>query len=134
MDLTQISLADFLGEDDQEYSPAGILPRDELVPPGSGLKFPVLKSHGGLRIVLLNDFGDVAAVNKDGNEAGFYSGNSLVVHDEYRGNGLGTALALYAHDHRDELPNSRSLTEGGRNTLQAAWEVANGHRQSSWWP
>lgn len=134
MDLTQISLAEFLGDDDQEYSPAAILPRDCLVDLGSGLELQILKSFGDYSIVLLNNLGDVGAVDKEGNEAGYYSGNSLIVHEEHRGKGLAIALVLYAYEHREEIPQSRSLTDGGRNALKAAWEVANSQRSSAWWP
>jgi len=134
MDLTKISLSDFLGDNHENVSTAAMLPRDILVVSGTGLRLPILKSYGDYRIVLINDSGDVAAVDQQGNEAGYYSSNSLIVHEEHRGNGLGVALALHAHAHRDQLPKSRSLTSGGRKTLKAAWDVANGNRRSPWWP
>lgn len=134
MDLTQVSLDEFLGANQEVVSAASMHPRDVLVLPGAGLEFPVLKSYGEYSVVLINEFGDVAAVDGKGNEAGYYSSNSLVVHEEHRSNGLGVALALYAHAHRDQLPESRSLSEGGKKTLEAAWKVANGYRFSPWWP
>ena len=96
--------------------------------------FKSSKSFGDYSIVLLNNLGDVGAVDKKGNEAGYYSGNSLIVHEEHRGKGLAIALVLYAYEHREEIPQSRSLTDGGRNALKAAWEVANSQRSSAWWP
>ena len=134
MDLTKISLEEFLGDNQENVSAAATLPRDIFVGPGIGFLLPVLKSHGDYRIVLINNCGDVAAVDQQGNEAGYYSSNSLIVHEEHRGSGLGIALALYAHACRDQLPKTRSLTTGGLKTLKAAWDVANGNRCSPWWP
>jgi hypothetical protein len=134
MDLTKISLSDFLGDNNDNVSAAPMLPRDLLVVPGTGLQRVILKTHGNYYIVLINDSGDVAAVDQKGNEAGYYSSSSLIVHEEHRKSGLGIALALHAHVYRNQLPKSRSLTTGGRKTLNAAWHVANGNRCSPWWP
>ncbi|UWR10899.1 hypothetical protein [Sulfitobacter mediterraneus] len=134
MDITKFTLNEFLGDNDENVSAAALHPRDVVVAPRTGLQLQILKSHGDYHIVLINNCGDVAAVDKQGNEAGYYSSNSLIVHEEHRGSGLGIALALHAHANRDKLPKSRSLTSGGRKTLKAAWDVANGNRFSPWWP
>lgn len=134
MDLTKIKLDEFLaaGPDDHGGT-ATDMPRGMIVPPGTGNGRDVLAEADGYRIVDLGE-GYVAAVDAAGDEAGFYTSNSLIVHPEHRGKGLAVALALWAHHGRDGLPGSRSLSAGGRKALTAAWEVANGKRESPWWP
>ena len=104
------------------------------MPLGTGLTFAHLRTHGDYTVVLLDPAGDVAVVDAEGNEAGYYSGDSLVVHEEHRGNWLATALVLYAYSRRTELPPTRNLTKGGLKVLTAAWKVANGKRTTPWWP
>lgn len=135
MDLTKITLDEFLASHEGDVSPAYFIIRDELVKPGCGINFELLKSANGYSIVLLNrDSGDVAAVDSQSNEAGYYSENSLIVHEEHRRRGLATALALWAYKFRTDLPVSRSLTKDGRAALTAAWKVANGELKNDWWP
>lgn len=135
MDLTKVTLDEFLAADEGDASPASLLPRDFLIQPGRGIDFEILKSVNGYSIVLLDRHsGDVAAVDSQNNEAGYYSGNSLIVHDGHRRRGLATALALWAYNFRTELPATRSLTEHGRAALTAAWRVANGQIKNDWWP
>lgn len=134
MDLSKITLEQFLCHSGNTDSPPVFLERGLLVPPGTGFQFRPLKRHGEYTLVLLDSSGDVAVVDADGDEAGFYISNSLIVHEEHRGKDLATALVLHAYIYRAELPKSRSLSEGGKRALSAAWEVANGQRQSPWWP
>ncbi len=134
MDLRDCSLDEFLAHSGATAAPSSMPPRDTLVTPGSGLTFPRLKVHDGYTIVLLDSCGDVAVVDASGNEAGYYSSNSLIVHEEHRRHGLAVALVLYAYTYRTELPSSRSLTDLGKKALTAAWEVAHGKRSSPWWP
>jgi hypothetical protein len=134
MDLTKCTLEDFLAQRGDTFPPPAESPRDCLVLPGTGLTFPHLRTHGDYTVVLLDRAGDVAVVDADGNEAGYYISDSLVVHEEHRGNQLATALVLYAYSRRTELPPTRNLSDGGQKALTAAWEVANGKRTSPWWP
>jgi hypothetical protein len=134
MDLTKCTLEDFLAQSEGTFAPPAEFPRDCLVPLGTGLTFPRLRTHGDYTVVLLDPAGDVAVVDADGNEAGYYSSDSLVVHEEHRGNELATALVLYAYSRRTESPRTRNLTKGGLKALTAAWKVANGKRTCPWWP
>jgi hypothetical protein len=134
MDLTKCTLEDFLAQSGDMFPPPTEFPRDCLVSPGTGLTFQHLRTHGDYTVVLLDPAGDVAVVDADGNEAGYYNSASLVVHEEPRENGLATALVLYAYSRRTELPPTRNLTNGGLKALTAAWEVANGKRTCPWWP
>jgi GNAT superfamily N-acetyltransferase len=134
MDLSTVTLTQFLAFQGETAAASAELPRDLLVPPGAGNTFRLLKMHDGYSIVALNNAGDVAAIDPNGDEAGFYSSDSLVVHEEHRGRGLATALALWAYAARPTIPPTRSLSDGGKAALTTAWEVANGKRSSPWWP
>lgn len=135
MDLTKITLDEFLASHEDDASPAYFLVRDELVKPGSGKNLKPLKSANGYSIVLLDRYaGIVAAVDSEGNEAGYYTENTLVVHEEHRGQELAPALAIWAYHFRTELPASRSLTKDGRAALTKAWKIANRQLKSDWWP
>jgi len=133
MNLTNIPLNAFLAHSGTTVAPNPMSMEDSIIAPGTGLSFPILKSYSGYTVVDLGD-GDVAVVDQSGNEAGFYTSNSLIVHAKHRGQGLAVALVLYAYKTRLTLPSSRELSDGGKQALTAAWEVANGKRNSPWWP
>lgn len=135
MDLTKVGLDEFLAFDRLVASPPPIVPRNFWVPRGTGVNLSVLRSNSGYAVVVLDDrAGNVAAITPDGDEAGYYVGEWLIVHDEHRCRGLAVAMVLWAYHFRQELPLKRSLSRGGRAALTAAWAVANGKKDNPWWP
>lgn len=126
-------LDEFLGDSGLRPAQSIMNMQDIFVQPGTGLSLPHFAEAQGYRIAHLGGF-DVVAVDASGDEAGFYSANSLIVHEGHRGKGLAVALALWAHQTRTGVPASRKLSDGGRAALTAAWHVSNGTRTSPWWP
>lgn len=127
------TLEDFL-RDSGIHPAASIMSlQNSFVLPGTGLQHPYFAEACGYRIVDIGS-GDVAAVDENGNEAGFYSSNSLIVHEGHRGIGLSVGLALWAHEVRAALPPDRKLSDGGRAALTSAWHVSRGQKTNPWWP
>ena len=89
MNIENYSLDCFLRQSGYDQKNIAESPRDLFITPGDGAsRFQRLMSHDGYSILSVNQFGDVAAINESGSEAGYYSGSSLVVHEEHRRNGL----------------------------------------------
>lgn len=134
MDIAQFSLSQFLVSTEDVAANPHPLPKGICVTPATVGSFKVLAQANGYRILDIG-FGDVAAVDAAGNEAGYYNSNTLQVHDGHLRKGLAIALALWAHKQRSTLPAKRYLSAHGRKALTAAWEVAsNKGRTSPWWP
>lgn len=135
MNPANISLDEFVADSGRKPA-ASIFPmEDTFVQPGTGLNLPnnVLAEAEGYRIVEWSG-GDVVAIDAGGNEAGFYSSNTLAVHHAHRGRQLSVGLALWAHQLRSTVPLQRSLSDGGRAALRKAWLVARGEASNAWWP
>ena len=132
MDLTVISLEDFLVSDPGDNIPSG---PDRFLNVESTYSEHVgnIISDLGDRYTIHqfnNQAGDVLLLY-DGKVVGGYVGESIDIDANHKGKGLSTPLILSAVPHRN-LPSRRILSMEGRAALTKAWQVANGEKQSHW--
>lgn len=133
MDLTKMSLDDFLKEDDSE--------RDKSAKPDFDSMACLFEPFVGGKIRNLDD---EYAVHELGNEGpsnvalmwkdafvGFYDRTLMVIAEPHQGKKLSLPLILEASKHRPP-PLPRNLTNDGRRALTLAWEVANGVKPDPW--
>lgn len=133
MDVTKLSLDEFLNEDDCE--------RDKSAAPDFNSMASLFEPFVGSKV---RDLDDEYAVHELGNEGpsnvalkwkdafvGFYDRTLIVIAESHQGKKLSVPLILEASKHRPPPP-PRNLTNDGRHALTLAWEVANGVKPDPW--
>ncbi len=134
MNLTTLSLEDFLCEDPAHNAPAA--------PTAFLCAKPLLASLIGEKVRDVGEYtlhklntgvpGDVVLLWQ-GEPVGCYFGELLVIDDDdkHRGHDLSVPLILEAVKHRPN-PTSRKMSEAGKAALTKAWRVANGEIPGPW--
>jgi hypothetical protein len=136
MDVSKLSLEEFLNETIfSEVDPV----RDAFVGDFHELA-SIYHSHVGATIRQLdesyalarlgNDLSDVA-LTFEGQIAGLYHGNVLILDAAHQGKSLSTPLILEAAKARPD-PNPRMLSDAGRAALTRAWQVAHDQVANPW--
>ena len=136
MDVSRLSLEEFLNETIfSEVDPV----RDAFVSDFHDFA-SIYHSHVGATIRQLdesyalarlgNDLGDVA-LTFEGQIAGLYHGNVLILDLAHQGKSLSTPLILEAVKARPE-PNLQMLSDAGRAALTRAWQVAHDQAANPW--
>ena len=130
MNLSQLSLKEFLCEDSNEVTPE---PADLFDGISKSIRMGKILSQdqNGYSICEIKDNSNSVVLLHNGIIVGFYLGESLMMKKEYKGKCLSVPLVLNAVKNRP-LPKKRILSEGGKAALTCAWQVANGKRPNLW--
>ena len=130
MDLREISLAEFLCDDNATMAEAAHDVFAELKP--ILVVGPLLRTLG--EAYALHQFddqpGDVVLLYA-GEPVGCYWGEQLAISTDHQGKKLSVPLILAAVAERS-LPPKRTMSESGRKALEFAWKVANGQNVDPW--